>query len=341
LTPEMMHTWAVSVPGPIDTRPLRRIERPVPDPGHGQVRVRVRACGVCRTDLHLAEGDLRPKHPLVTPGHEVVGIVDRLGDGCVRFDVGDRVGVPWLARTCGICRFCLAGKENLCCEPRFTGWDLDGGYAPYVLVDERYAYGLPAVFSDEEAAPLLCAGIIGYRALRRSRLPAGGRLGIYGFGGSAHLTAQIAMAEGARVHVLTRAPSGRELALQLGASSVGDSYDRPPELLDSAILFAPVGDLVLPALAALDRGGTLAIAGIHLTDIPALNYERHLFQERVLCSVTANTRRDGEEFLELAARIPVRVATSPYDLGEADRALADLAHDRVTGAAVLLNSGGQ
>jgi len=271
----------------------------------------------------------------------VVGIVDRLGDGCVRFDVGDRVGVPWLARTCGICRFCLAGKENLCCEPRFTGWDLDGGYAPYVLVDERYAYGLPAVFSDEEAAPLLCAGIIGYRALRRSRLPAGGRLGIYGFGGSAHLTAQIAMAEGARVHVLTRAPSGRELALQLGASSVGDSYDRPPELLDSAILFAPVGDLVLPALAALDRGGTLAIAGIHLTDIPALNYERHLFQERVLCSVTANTRRDGEEFLELAARIPVRVATSPYDLGEADRALADLAHDRVTGAAVLLNSGGQ
>jgi propanol-preferring alcohol dehydrogenase len=337
---EMMPAWAVDVPGPIDGRPLRRIERAVPVPGPGQMRIRVRVCGVCRTDLHLAEGDLVPKHRYVIPGHEVVGVVDQLGEGSVRFAVGDRVGVPWLARTCGVCRFCTAAKENLCTDPRFTGWDLDGGYAPYVVADEAYAYELPATFSDEEAAPLLCAGIIGYRALRRSRLPSGGRLGIYGFGGSAHLTAQIAIAEGARVHVLTRAPEARELALQLGASSVGDADDLPPEPLDSAILFAPVGNLVPPALAALDRGGTLAIAGIHLSDIPTLNYQEHLFQERTLCSVTANTRRDGEEFLECAARIPVRVSTVPYPMDQADAALSDLAHDRVTGAAVLVDTTG-
>jgi propanol-preferring alcohol dehydrogenase len=306
-------------------------------PGPGQVLVRVRACGVCRTDLHLAEGDLEPRHPLITPGHEVVGVVDQLGAGSARFDVGDRVGVPWLAHTCGICRFCLAGRENLCLAPRFTGWDVDGGYAEYVVVDEGYAYPIPNTFSDEKAAPLLCAGIIGYRALRRSRLPEGGRLGIYGFGGSAHLTAQIAMAEGARVHVMTRAPEARELALQLGAASAGDAADPPPEPLDSAILFAPVGTLVPPALEALDRGGTLAIAGIHLTDIPVLNYERHLFEERALCSVTANTRQDGTEFLEAAARIGIHVSTVPYPMDQANQALSDLAHDRVNGAAVLIN----
>jgi len=218
--------------------------------------------------------------------------------------------------------------------PRFTGWDLDGGYAEYVIADEEYVYAVPTAFSDEEAAPLLCAGIIGYRALRRAQLPSGGRLGIYGFGGSAHITAQIALAEGARVHVLTRAPEARELALQLGVASAGDVEDLPPEPLDAAILFAPVGPLVLPALTALDRGGTLAIAGIHLTDIPTLNYERHLFQERTLCSVTANTRHDGEEFLDLAAHIRVRVSTRSYGLEQANVALADLAHDRVNGAAV-------
>jgi propanol-preferring alcohol dehydrogenase len=337
---EMMQAWVVDVPGPIDSRPLRRIERRIPTPGRMQIRIRVRVCGVCRTDLHLAEGDLVPKHRMVVPGHEAVGVVDQRGEGSVRFAVGDRVGVPWLAHTCGICRFCAAGSENLCTDPRFTGWDLDGGYAPYVVIDERYAYPLPATFSDEEAAPLLCAGIIGYRALRRSRLPLGGRLGIYGFGGSAHLTAQIAIAQGARVHVLTRGPGARELALALGASSAGDADDAPPEPLDSAILFAPVGGLVRPALAALDRGGTLAVAGIHLSDIPNLSYEEHLFQERTLCSVTANTRSDGEEFLELASRIPVRVSIEPYRLEDADTALSDLAHGRVTGAAVLVDYGG-
>ncbi len=337
-TAPSMRAWVVDRPGPIDASPLSAVERPVPVPGPGQVRLHVRTCGVCRTDLHLAEGDLVPKRFQVVPGHEVVGIVDRIGDGSTRFEEGARVGVPWLAHTCGICRFCVAGRENLCLSPLFTGWDLDGGYAEYVVVNEEYAYEIPDRFSDEEAAPLLCAGIIGYRALRRSRLPAGGRLGIYGFGGSAHLTAQIALAEGARVHVLTRAADARELALRLGATSAGDASDPPPEPLDSAILFAPVGTLVLPALEALDRGGTLAIAGIHLTDIPSLDYQRHLFEERSLCSVTANTRLDGEEFLDAAARIPVRASTVPYEMGQANQALLDLAHDRVDGAAVLVNA---
>lgn len=335
---ETMQAWAVDRPGPVDSGPLRRVERMVPEPGTGQVRVRVRVCGVCRTDLHLAEGDLSPRHHLVVPGHEVVGVVDRLGPGATRFDPGDRVGVPWLARTCGVCRFCLMGHENLCLDPGFTGWDLDGGYAEFVVVEEGFAYPIPDLFGDLEAAPLLCAGIIGYRALRRSRLPPGGRLGIYGFGGSAHLTAQIALSEGARVHVMTRSPEARRLALELGASSAVDADDPPPELLDSAILFAPVGTLVLPALAALDRGGTLAVAGIHLSDIPPLEYQRHLFEERVLCSVTANTRQDGAEFLDAAARIPVRVTTQPYPFDRADQALRDLAHGRVSGAAVLVVS---
>jgi propanol-preferring alcohol dehydrogenase len=330
-----MRAWVVDRPGPIDDHPLRLVERPEPVPAAGQVRIAVRVCGVCRTDLHLAEGDLAPRRHLVVPGHEVVGLVDQLGEGCTRFAEGDRVGVPWLAHTCGVCRFCVSGRENLCVAPRFTGWDLDGGYADYVVVEEDYAYAIPDQFTDEQAAPLLCAGIIGYRALRRSRLPAGGRLGIYGFGGSAHLTAQIALAEGARVHVLTRGEEARRLALQLGAASVGGPTDAPPEPLDAAILFAPVGELVLPALADLDRGGVLAVAGIYLSDIPPLNYETHLFEERTLCSVTANTRQDGEEFLRRAAAIPVQVSTAPYGLEQANQALSDLAHGRVNGAAVL------
>ena len=331
-----MLVWAVDRPGPIDGGPLVRAERPVPEPGPGQVRVRVRACGVCRTDLHLAEGDLTPRHRLVVPGHEVVGVVDALGEGSTRWHLGDRIGVPWLAHTCGRCRFCVSGRENLCIDPRFTGWDLDGGYAEFTVVDEAYAYALPEHFDDVEVAPLLCAGIIGYRALLRANLPDGGRLGIYGFGGSAHLTAQIALARGARVHVMTRAPEARALALELGVASVGDSTASPPEPLDAAILFAPVGTLVPPALAALDRGGTLAIAGIYLSDVPSLNYQDHLFEERTLQSVTANTRRDGEAFLDEAARIGLRVSAVPYPMDEAELALRDLAHDRVNGAAVLV-----
>ncbi len=245
-----MQAWVVDRPGPVDgaVHPLVHVERPIPEPGPGEVRVRVRACGVCRTDLHLAEGDLAPRRPRVTPGHEIVGEVDRLGPGSMRWREGDRIGVPWLAHTCGTCRFCVSGRENLCVAPRFTGWDVDGGYAAYAVVDEAYAYALPEAFGDVEAAPLLCAGIIGYRALQRAKLPDGGRLGIYGFGGSAHLTAQVALAHGARVHVMTRSAEARRLALALGAASAGDADAPPPEPLDSAILFAPVGTLVPPAL---------------------------------------------------------------------------------------------
>ena len=297
--------------------------------------MRVSVCGVCRTDLHVAEGDLAPRRADVTPGHEIVGVVDELGAGATRFAIGERVGIAWLRHTCGSCRFCRRGDENLCVAPAFTGWDADGGYAELAVVDEAYAYALPDVFTDAEAAPLLCAGIIGYRALRRAALPRGGRLGIYGFGGSAHLAAQVAMAEGATVHVVTRSADARRLATDLGAAWVGDTSDVPPEPLDSAIVFAPAGEVVVAALAALDRGGTVAVAGIHLSDLPPLRYADHLFQERQLRSVTANTRDDGREFLAIAAQIPVEVTTTPYPLEQADAALRDLAHDRFAGAAVL------
>lgn len=271
----------------------------------------------------------------MVPGHEVVGVVDELGDGASRFAVGERVGIAWLRSTCGSCRFCRRGDENLCTGPRFTGWDDDGGYAPWAVVDERFAHRIPDGFDDASAAPLLCAGIIGHRALRRADPPPGGRLGIYGFGASAHLAAQVALAEGLTVHVMTRAARARRLALELGAASAGGVTDPPPEPLDAAILFAPAGALVPVALEALDRGGTLAIAGIHLSDIPSLDYQRHLFQERQVRSVTANTRADAREFLETAHRIGIRVTTAAYPMDQADRALADLAADRVEGAAVL------
>jgi len=333
-----MRAWVVDEPGPIDDHPLVMVERPVPTPARGQVRVRVLTCGVCRTDLHLAEGDLPPRRHGVTPGHEIVGRVDALGDGAGRFAAGERVGVPWLGRTDGTCGFCRRGRENLCLEPTFTGWDVDGGYADYCLVDEGYAYALPEGLDDEHAAPLLCAGIIGYRALRTSGLPSGGSLGIYGFGGSAHLAAQIALHEGARVHVMTRGQRNRELATALGAHSVAGPEDSPPEPLDAAILFAPAGDLVPVALRALERGGTLAIAGIYLSDIPALNYDRELFEERVLRSVTANTRADGEQFLTLAHRFGLKVETTAYPMSDAPRALQDLAAGAFSGAAVLHNA---
>lgn len=323
----------------MDGGPLRLVERDPPVPGPGEVRVRVLACGVCRTDLHVAEGDLPVHRPGVVPGHEVVGVVDQLGPGSGRFRVGDRIGIAWLRRTCGACRWCRSGRENLCTAPSFTGWDEDGGYAEHAVVDERFAYDLPDAFGDLDAAPLLCAGIIGYRALRRCNLPRFGRLGIYGFGASAHLAAQVAIGEGATVHVLTRSAEARELALSLGAASARGAAEAPPEKLDAAILFAPVGTLVPVALEALDRGGTLAVAGIHLSDVPALSYAEHLFEERTLTSVTANTRADGEELLLAAGRLRIAVTTTPYPLEEADRALSDLAHDRVRGAAVLAVGG--
>lgn len=330
-----MRAWWIEEPGPVEGGPLRFGRCPDPVPGPGELLLRVRACGVCRTDLHLAEGDLPLHRPGVVPGHEIVGEVVGLGPGCTRFRRGERVGAAWLRHTCGRCRFCRRGRENLCTAPRFTGWDADGGYAERTVVPEAFAYRLPEVFDDVAAAPLLCAGIIGWRALKLAELPPGGRLGIYGFGASAHLAAQVAIHQGAEVHVLTRSERARELARELGAASVGGAADPPPRLLDAAVLFAPAGELVPPALRALDRGGTLAVAGIHLSTIPALDYAAELFQERRLRSVTANTRRDGEEFLRLAARLRLRPTTVPYRLEHADRALADLAADRLTGAAVL------
>lgn len=333
--PATMTAWRVTRPGPIATGPLDRSRVPVLRPADGELLVRVLVCGVCRTDLHVAEGDLPVHREGVTPGHEVVGEVVAPGGDVTGFAAGDRVGIAWLRGTCGRCRYCLCGRENLCPESRYTGWDADGGYAEYAVVPAAYALPLPTGYSDDELAPLLCAGLIGYHALARAEVPENGRLGIYGFGGSAHLTAQVAIARGATVHVMTRSAEARELALALGAASAGDAADPAPEPLDSAILFAPAGELVLPALAALDRGGTLAIAGIHLSDVPALNYQQHLFQERQVRSVTANTRADAREFLAFAGVHHLGVSTVPYALGEADQALADLAADRVNGAAVL------
>jgi propanol-preferring alcohol dehydrogenase len=330
-----MRAWVVERPGPVTGHPLALVERAIPEPGPGEVRVRVSVCGVCRTDLHLAEGDLPPKHPAVVPGHEVVGRVEALGPGANRFRLEDRIGVAWLGSTDMSCRFCMRGAENLCLSPRFTGWDQDGGYAEYLLVREQYAYALPDAFADEQAAPLLCAGIIGYRALRQAALPHGGRLGIFGFGGSAHLVAQVALAEGAEVHVFTRSAKARELAMSLGVASASVSAEGQRLALDSALLFAPAGSLIPVALEALDRGGTLAVAGIYVDEIPRLDYERALFQEKRLRSVTANTRVDGQELLAIAARTGVQVTSVPYRFEQADKALLDLAQGHFTGAAVL------
>ncbi|WP_099020807.1 zinc-binding alcohol dehydrogenase family protein [Mycolicibacterium palauense] len=331
-----MNAWRVRRPGPMRSEPLEFVSAPIPRPGPDELLVAVRACGVCRTDLHVAEGDLAVHRPHVIPGHEVVAEVVEVGaEAGPEFGVGDRVGIAWLRHTCGRCRFCTSGRENLCAQSRYTGWDADGGYAEFATVPAAFAHPLPPGYSDAELAPLLCAGIIGYRSLLRADLPAGGRLGLYGFGGSAHITAQVALAQGAEVHVMTRGAQARELALALGAASAQGAADPPPVKLDAAILFAPVGELVLPAMEALDRGGTLSIAGIHLSDIPPLNYQRHLFQERQMRSVTSNTRADARAFLDFAAQHRIAVTTPEYPLSAADRALTDLAEGRIAGAAVL------
>lgn len=329
-----MRAWRVGRPGPPEIREFGLHTENVPHPAPGELLVRVRACGVCRTDLHVVAGDLPVHRPGVVPGHEVVGEV--AGTGAAGFAVGDRVGIAWLRGTCGVCRYCRRGAENLCPASTYTGWDADGGYADFATVPAAFAHRLPDGYSDTELAPLLCAGIIGYRALRLASVPPGGRLGLYGFGASAHLAAQVALAQGATVHAMTRDADARKLALDLGAASASGAAEPPPEPLDSAILFAPAGDLVPPALVALDRGGTLAVAGIHLTDIPSLNYQEHLFFERRLRSVTANTRQDARDFLAFAGRHRLRVVTTPYRLDDAARALDDLAGDRVHGAAVLV-----
>jgi len=319
-------------------RPLRAADIARPEPKPDQVLLAVKACGVCRTDLHVVEGDLPLVKSPIVPGHQAVGRVERSGPGASRFERGARVGIAWLRRTCGACALCASGRENLCEKSEFTGWHADGGFADYALVPEAFAYRIPPVFSDAEAAPLLCAGIIGYRALKRSEVAPGGRLGIYGFGSSAHVTLQVARARGCEVYVCTREASHRELARKLGAAWVGDIADATPAKMDGTIVFAPVGDLVPRALENLARGGTLALAGIYMTPVPALDYERHLFYERSVRSVTANTRADGEELLAEAARIPIRPETTAFPLTEANRALTLLKQGGFTGSGVLLTA---
>jgi propanol-preferring alcohol dehydrogenase len=321
---------------PIESAPLALRDVPAPSPGPGEIRVRVRACGICRTDLHVIEGDLpATKRPLI-PGHQVVGTVDAAGDGAKRFPPGARVGIAWLARTCGVCAFCLGGKENLCEASRFTGYHRDGGFAEFAVVPETFAYRIPDAFPDAEAAPLLCAGIIGYRALSRAELPPRGTLAIYGFGSSAHIVLQLALHRGASVHVCTRGRAHRDLAKAMGAAWAGEAPSEMPVRADSAILFAPAGELVPPALRALKKGGTLALAGIHMSDVPGMRYEECLFYEKNVRSVTANTRADGEGLLREAAQIPLRPKVTTFPLKDANRALQLLKADKISGSGVLL-----
>ncbi len=331
---ERMCAMVLEVPG----KPLRERELPLPPLGPGEIRVAVRACAVCRTDLHVIDGELPdPKLPLV-PGHQIVGTVVERGEGAERFAIGDRVGVPWLASTDETCAFCRSGRENLCERARLTGYHRDGGYAEYAVADERYCFPIPAAFGDVEAAPLLCAGLIGYRALRAAGDAK--RLGLYGFGSSAHLMTQVARARGQRVFAFTRAADveSQRFALALGAEWAGDALSPPPEPLDAAIIFAPAGELVPAALRALERGGVVVCAGIHMSDIPAFPYAL-LWGERAVRSVANLTRRDGEEFLPLAASIPVRAEIETFPLADANAALERLRRGTVRGTAVLVPNG--
>jgi propanol-preferring alcohol dehydrogenase len=322
--------------GPIGSQPLARVAIPDPEPGPGELRVRIRACAICRTDLHVVEGDLPPRRLPLIPGHQAVGIVDRLGPDCCRFRLGDRVGIAWLRATCGTCGFCRVGAENLCETARYTGYDEDGGYAELAVVPEAFAYAIPDVFSDLQAAPLLCAGIIGYRALRRTDLHGSGRLGLYGFGSSAHVVLQVARHRGNDVLVVTRGASHRDLARRLGAVWVGDAGDPMPTPLDAVIVFAPAGEIVPAALRAVRKGGVVVLAGIHMSPIPSMEYGPHLFHEKTLRSVEANTRQDGEDLLREAAQIPIRPSITPFPLEAANEALVALEADRLDGTGVLV-----
>jgi alcohol dehydrogenase, propanol-preferring len=330
-----MKAMVLSKTASVDTSPLHFQDVPIPKPGPGEVLVQLNVCGVCRTDLHVIEGELeRPKLPLI-PGHQAVGMISLVGPEVSDRAVGERVGIAWLQGTCGHCEFCRSGRENLCLAARFTGYQLDGGYAEYAVVPASFAYPIPAVFSDEEAAPLLCAGIIGYRALRLSGIRAGQRLGLYGFGASAHIAIQIARRWGCEVYVCSLKPHHQALALEMGATWVGAAAEAPPVRLHGAIMFAPAGELVPAALRALERGGTLAIAGIHMSSIPSLDYDRDVFGERVIRSVTANTKQDGLELLREAAAIPIRPRTQRFSLEQANNALQALKVGAINGAAVL------
>jgi propanol-preferring alcohol dehydrogenase len=327
---------AMILPGaaPVEDAPLQLQKIPVPVPGTAELLLEVKACGICRTDLHIIEGELPPSKSPLVPGHQIVGVVKEAGAKVTGFKVGDRVGVPWLHWACGQCYFCRRGQENLCEAARFTGYDVDGGFAEYTLVSQDFAYSLPPNFSDEQAAPLLCAGIIGYRALRLAGVGRGERLGMYGFGASAHVTIQVAGHRGNEVFVVTRKEKHRQLARQLKAAWVGGEDDIPPAKLDGAIIFAPAGPIVPQALAALRKGGTLVLAGIYMTPIPEMNYQL-LYHERVIRSVANYTRQDAKELLQLAGEIPIKTQIEVFPLEEANRALLTLKRDGIKGAGVL------
>jgi alcohol dehydrogenase, propanol-preferring len=329
-----MKACVLRAPAPIDSNPLELADVAIPQPGDGELLVRVNCCGVCRTDLHVIEGELPQKKSPIIPGHQVVGIVEGFGANARRFSTGARVGIAWLHHTDGVCRYCRSGRENLCDHPAYTGYTTDGGYAEYVVAPENFVYPIPDQFSDEQAAPLLCAGIIGYRALRLSGIARGGRLGFYGFGAAAHLAIQVARHWGIEVYASTRDAGHQRLARELGAVWSGGTFAEPPEKLDAAIVLAPAGEIVPAAVKALAKGGTLVLAGIHMSPIPALDYDL-LYQERMIRSVTNNTRQDGEDFLRVAAEIPIRSHVNLFPLSEANRALKMLKHDAIQGAAVL------
>ena len=329
-----MKACVLHAPALVKMDPLRYEDVPVPQPARGEVLLRIKVCGVCRTDLHVIEGELPPRKSPVIPGHQIVGIVEALGEGARRFAKGARVGVPWLHSTDQTCEYCRSGMENLCDHPTFTGYTVDGGYAQYVVAPEAFVYPIPASFPDEQAAPLLCAGIIGFRCLRLSGIKRGGRLAFYGFGAAAHVAIQVARHWGVEVYAATRGENHQRLALQLGAVWAGEASAEPPAKLDAAIIFAPAGELVPPALMALKKSGVLVLGGIHMSPIPTFDYNL-LYQERVIRSVANNTRQDGEAFLRVAAEIPIRSNVTLYPLQDANRALNDLKTDRVNGAAVL------
>jgi len=329
-----MKACLLRAPARIETNPLEFTGAPAPNPDKGEVLVRVHACGVCRTDLHVIEGELSPRKSPVVPGHQVVGVVEKQGEGSHRYAIGARVGVAWLHHTDGVCEYCRMGNENLCDNPTFTGYSVDGGYAEYIVAPEDFVYAIPQGFSDEQAAPLLCAGIIGFRCLRLSGIKPGGRLGFYGFGAAAHVAIQVARHWNVTVYASTRDARHQKLALELGAAWAGGTLDAPPEKLDAAIVFAPAGEIVPAALGALRKGGVLVLGGIHMSPIPSFSYDL-LYQERVICSVANNTREDGEDFLRVAAEIPVQMHAQIFPLSEANRALNALKNDAIEGAAVL------
>jgi len=329
-----MKACLLLAPENVEANPLELSEVPKPEPGAGQVRVLVHACGVCRTDLHVIEGELPPKKSPLIPGHQVVGVIEKLGEGSKRFALGTRVGIAWLHKTDLTCEYCRSGTENLCDHPLFTGYSVDGGYAEYIVAPQDFVYPIPNHFPDQQAAPLLCAGIIGFRSLKLSGIARGGRLGFYGFGAAAHVAIQVARHWGVEVYASTRDARHQKLALELGAAWAGGTFDEPPKKLDAAIVFAPAGEIVPAALKALKKGGALILGGIHMSAIPSFNYEL-LYQERMIKSVANNTRKDGEDFLRVAAEIPIQTHVQIYPLEDANRALSALKNDAIPGAAVL------